>query len=151
MEFDMINSFRGKYNFLSNFYPVTIYPTDTEDLYPDFTYPSVEHAFQAAKTDSINEKKWIANAASPVIAKRLGRQVTLRKDWHEIKLGEMICLVYEKFKDNNKLQKLLLDTGDEELVEGNNWNDCYWGVCRGRGENHLGKILMNIRRKLNND
>lgn len=39
----------------------------------------------------------------------------------------------------------LATSGNEELVEGNNWNDTYWGVCKGVGENHLGKILIRIR------
>ena len=37
------------------------------------------------------------------------------------------------------------DTNNEELIEGNTWNDTYWGVCNGRGQNHLGKILMKVR------
>lgn len=36
-------------------------------------------------------------------------------------------------------------TAEELLVEGNNWNDTFWGVCRGRGENNLGRILMKVR------
>lgn len=47
-----------------------------------------------------------------------------------------------------KLRSQLLSTGTAELVEGNWWNDRYWGVCNGRGENHLGKILMRIREEL---
>lgn len=43
------------------------------------------------------------------------------------------------------LQAKLLETGNEELVEGNYWGDTFWGVCRGRGENHLGKLLMKVR------
>lgn len=39
----------------------------------------------------------------------------------------------------------LLATGSAELIEGNVWNDTFWGVCRGRGQNHLGRILMEVR------
>jgi len=34
------------------------------------------------------------------------------------------------------------------LIEGNTWGDTYWGVCRGRGSNNLGKLLMKIREVL---
>lgn len=40
---------------------------------------------------------------------------------------------------------MLLKTGDEELVEGNTWGDTFWGVCKGKGRNELGKILMKVR------
>jgi len=40
---------------------------------------------------------------------------------------------------------MLLQTGDEELIEGNKWGDRFWGVCKGKGKNNLGKILMKIR------
>jgi hypothetical protein len=34
---------------------------------------------------------------------------------------------------------------DARLVEGNTWNDRYWGVCRGVGQNKLGHLLMKLR------
>ena len=42
----------------------------------------------------------------------------------------------------------LLDTGDTELIEGNNWHDTFWGVCKGKGQNNLGKILMEVRKDI---
>jgi len=42
----------------------------------------------------------------------------------------------------------LLQTGDAKLVLNNKWNDKFWGVCRGVGENWLGKILMEVRDEL---
>ena len=38
--------------------------------------------------------------------------------------------------------------GNEELIEENWWNDTFWGVCRGVGKNHLGQILMKIRKEI---
>jgi predicted NAD-dependent protein-ADP-ribosyltransferase YbiA (DUF1768 family) len=55
--------------------------------------------------------------------------------------------VREKFK-NEELAQLLIDTDDHELIEGNWWHDYFWGVCNGKGENHLGKILMDVREEL---
>ena len=46
--------------------------------------------------------------------------------------------------------KVLLDTGEEILEEGNTWHDTYWGVDlkTGEGKNMLGSILMRVRNEL---
>lgn len=136
-----IESFAGEYRFLSNFYPS---PIRVDGL----LYPTVEHAFQAAKTPDVGEKRKIAEARSPGRAKSLGRKVRLRKDWESVKVGIMKQLVLLKFRENPELEELLLATGDAELVEGNTWNDRFWGVCNGYGKNHLGKALMSVRAQL---
>jgi len=59
----------------------------------------------------------------------------------------MTDLVRQKFS-NPQLAKQLLDTKDFELIEGNTWGDTFWGVCSGKGQNNLGKILMQIRNEL---
>lgn len=133
----MINSFRGSYEFLSNFYPATV---EYEGLF----YPTVEHAFQAAKTVSVYQRAGILGRSTPALAKRMGRQVTLRPNWEDIKIRIMESLVRQKFRDK-ELKEKLLATGNEELIEGNWWGDTFWGVCRGEGHNHLGKILMKTR------
>lgn len=46
------------------------------------------------------------------------------------------------------LTRALMATGNAELVEGNTWNDTFWGICNGTGENHLGKLLMKVRANL---
>lgn len=138
-----IDRFVGKYAFLSNFYPSPI-------SYGGISYPTVEHAYQAQKTQDQKLRTQISMLDTPGNAKRMGRVLPLRPDWSdEFKLGIMYWLVKEKFEDSD-LEKLLLETGDAELVEGNNWNDTYWGVRSydGEGENHLGKILMRVRQEL---
>ena len=62
----------------------------------------------------------------------------------------MYEIVKEKFTQHEDLKRRLLETGDEELQEGNNWYDTYWGVDihTGKGLNMLGKILMRIREEL---
>lgn len=57
-----------------------------------------------------------------------------------------ICMT--KFMQHTDLKTMLLATGDSILIEGNQWNDRYWGMVDGSGENHLGRILMDIRKKL---
>lgn len=136
----MICSFTGRYNFLSNFYPCSIY-------HCGIRYPSVEHAYQAAKTFDKKMRKKIARFRTAGAAKKAGRLVELRKDWEDIKLHVMNALLLEKFHDKELAQRLI-DTGDQELVEGNTWGDKYWGKCDGEGENHLGKLLMRVRQYL---
>lgn len=135
-----ITSFKGEYEFLSNFYPVII------DFEGDL-YGTLEHAFQAAKTTNPEERAKVRTAATPGKAKYAGKRVTLRPDWESVKLQIMEDLLRQKFSIQPfKFQ--LLYTRDAELVEGNTWNDTFWGVCRGKGLNHLGKLLMKIRDEL---
>lgn len=111
-------------------------------------YPSVEHAFHAAKTLNREYKIKIANIPTPSHAKRIGKILDIRSDWEEVKIQIMTEIVHCKFTQNPILKKRLLNTGNAELIEGNTWNDTFWGVCRGKGENWLGKILMQVREEL---
>jgi ribA/ribD-fused uncharacterized protein len=81
---------------------------------------------------------------TPDQAKRLGRAIACRPSWDQIKDDIMYEIVWSKFT-NIELRELLLATGDEEIVEGNDWGDQYWGVCDGIGLNKLGQTLMQIR------
>lgn len=136
----MIAEFEGKYAFLSNFYSSPI-------LYDGIVYPTNEHFFQAMKTLDQEERKKIAAAETPGQAKRLGRHVKLRTDWEQIKVDVMRTGLMLKFTDANLAQRLI-DTGDEELIEGNWWGDRFWGQCEGIGRNMLGQLLMELREKL---
>jgi hypothetical protein len=142
----MIDDFRMQNYFLSNFYPHIIFAGPHH-----ITYPTLEHAYQAAKTDSLVEATSISKAASPGFAKRLGRQVKLIDNWDAVKDAVMLRLLIIKFADP-VLNSLLEATANEELVEGNYWHDNYWGhcfcaKCKLPGENKLGKMLMQIRNK----
>ena len=139
----MIDFFDGEYAFLSNFYNASC-------IFEDKFYPTVEHAFQAAKSLDQAERDWIAAAGSPGLAKRLGRRVNLRPDWEKVKFDVMEECLRSKFADPVLKQKLLA-TGDEELVEGNYWHDNTYGNCSCErckdvvGRNMLGNILMKLR------
>lgn len=137
----MIDEFSGPYRYLSNFYPSLVVLDGVE-------YPTVEHAYQAAKTLDPNERRHILTAATPGRAKRLGRRVHLRPDWEEVKVQVMAKLVWQKFSRHPELRRQLLATGGQRLAEGNSWGDVFWGVCGGRGQNYLGRILMRVRSKL---
>lgn len=137
----MIDSFTGKYRFLSNFYLCRV-------RYMSISYRSAEHAYQASKTNKRSERKRIRQAPTPALAKKLGQRILLREDWDTTKVGVMQAIVRSKFEQSPRLRKKLLATENERLVEGNWWNDTFWGVCNGRGENHLGRILMKVREEL---
>lgn len=139
----LITSFSGEFEFLSNFYPVDL-------LVDGILYHSSEAAFQAAKTSDISQKIRISDAKTPGEAKRLGRQVTMRRDWEEKKDKVMFDLLRKKFTRGTDLAKRLDATGDAVLVEGTKWHDQYWGVCtcpkcHGEGRNILGQLLMTVR------
>lgn len=74
----------------------------------------------------------------------MGNEVPLRSDWEKVKVDIMRKIVKSKFTDI-ELMKKLKATGDAELVEGNTWKDFFWGICNDRGQNWLGRILMEIR------
>ena len=139
----MIDRFDGEYAFLSN-YSASPFRIDY------VLFPTMEHYFQANKADNRNDYLHIAYAPTPGEAKRLGRKIRLRSDWEEIKDKVMLTGLRKKFADP-ELRKLLLATGDEELIEGNYWGDTYWGVCNGVGQNKLGKLLMQVREEIKNN
>lgn len=129
----IIDKFEGDFAFLSNF-----------DKHDGWT---VEHYYQAAKTD---DPEWVAKillAPTPAKAKKLGRQAPLRKTWENEKVVVMLSLLRLKFR-KTALAKKLLATGNAELIEGNWWGDTFWGVCKGQGKNMLGKLLMQVRAEL---
>jgi ribA/ribD-fused uncharacterized protein len=136
----MINSFRGEYYFLSNFYnaPVT---------YQGVTYQNNEAAFQAQKCVNECIKSSFATLSASD-AKHFGRKVTLRNDWEQVKVAIMQEIVDAKFDQNHDLAEKLIMTGNEYLEEGNTWGDRIWGTVNGVGQNNLGKILMKTRERL---
>lgn len=137
-----INRFREEYAFLSNFWeaPVT---------YRGLTYGSGEAAFQAQKCMTEAEKLPFTEMR-PAKAKKAGRQVQLRPDWEQVKVGIMEEIVRAKFTRNEDLKWRLLATGEAVIEEGNTWHDLCWGVDAktGEGQNHLGRILMQVRAEL---
>ena len=137
----MIASFSGEYRFLSNFYVAEVW-------YEGVRYRSSEHAFQAAKTLCTAERAKVAAAKGPGEAKRLGRCLSLRHDWEDIKVDVMRAVVRDKFMRHADLREKLLATGSQVLVEGNSWGDKVWGVCKGKGTNWLGRVLMEVRGEL---
>ncbi len=141
----IIDSFTGKYGFLSNFYKNVL-------VIDGISYSTLEHAFQSVKTLSIFEKRKIANKNTAKKAKIYGQTVKLRKGWEKIKIRVMKKLLVRKFKNEN-LRNKLLETGNKILIEGNYWHDNFWGNCMcesccDTGRNELGNLLMDVRQKI---
>jgi N-glycosidase YbiA len=140
-----ITAFRGEFAFLSNFYPHAV-------TFEGETYPTAEHAFQAAKTLDPAERQKVRDAVTPAVAKRLGKKVALRDGWDTVRFTVMEQVVAAKFSDPD-LARLLLATGERELIEGNTWRDTIWGCIQDKngnwkGRNELGKTLMRLRATL---
>jgi ribA/ribD-fused uncharacterized protein len=147
----LIDRFKDPWGFLSNFYPCSV-------VLDEVTYPSVEHAYQAAKTLNLKEReKFLYAGVTAGRAKRMGKAISdsgkLRPDWKEVNIGIMRDLLMQKFYPTI-LRRKLISTFTAELVEGNNWHDLFFGVCDGtcrqgphepEGLNHLGRILMEVR------
>lgn len=133
-----ILEFKGRYFFLSNFFPSQVF-------YNGKYFRNAEAAFQSEKCPKRADEFCELN---PSEAKKLGRRVTLRNDWEEVKDSVMYEVCLAKFTQNQDLAEKLVSTGDAYLVEGNTWGDKVWGVCNGIGENRLGKIIMMIRDKI---
>lgn len=144
----MISQFKDEYACFSNFYIET-----------DGTH--VEGEFQAAKATTLADKHMVLYSDSahtiwrkPRDTKKVGRAIKLRSDWEQVKYQRMYGLVYTKFLDWADLGETLLSTGNQQLIEGNNWNDTEWGMVMNSaghlvaGENHLGRILMRVREEL---
>jgi len=143
----MINSFRGENAFLSNYHPTVV-------EYEGEKYSTVEHAYQAAKTLELDLRRQIQHADTPGKAKELGQKVPLRHGWQEgLKFDVMRELLHQKFQIE-KYKDRLLATENRYLEEGNWWHDNIFGNCtcikceNVHGENMLGKLLMEVRTKL---
>lgn len=117
-----ITAFTGEYYFLSNYCtcPITI---------DGLTYRSAEAAFQAAKCN-VPIDRAVFCTVPPNVAMAIGRKIKLRKGWEKERDGIMADIIHAKFSQNPGFAQALIDTGDAELIEGNTWNDNYWGMCR---------------------
>ena len=144
-EQNKIEFFKDEWGKFSNFYPVVIY-------YEQLNFPSVEHAYVAAKSLDFNFRKKVSELPSDKanIAKSMGRKIKLRSDWDIVKLALMQRFLMQKFTCG-EFKSLLLSTNDMIIEEGNYWHDNYWGICHCPkcqdkvGLNHLGKLIMKVR------
>lgn len=107
----MINKFRGEYNWLSNFASCKV-------VYKGINYPSIENAYQSAKSDDIKWKKF-CSTHNAIIVKKCSHKIPLIESWNKIKLSIMEELLRQKFIFNDYYKKKLIETKDEYIEEGN--------------------------------
>lgn len=148
---DVIDSFRGRHSFLSNFYHHTI-------TYKGIQFRSTETAYQMEKIygpdldGQTDDVKNLFATVSSTESKAMGKNKA-KADWRERSLQVMLDVLRIKFSQS-PMRNLLLDTGDSVLVEGNNWHDDFYGTCScgncPPGANWLGRLLMRVRDELNN-
>lgn len=143
-----ISAFEGEYKFLSNFSPASV-------VWDGLRFSTVEHAYQAAKTNNKLQRIAIRDCETPGNAKRLGQRVELVPHWDTRKIIVMHGLLWQKFRGplSGPLSSDLLATGNANLIEGNTWHDNFWGECNckrcpGVRENWLGRLLMITREDL---
>ncbi|MBQ7849191.1 MAG: DUF1768 domain-containing protein [Clostridia bacterium] len=137
-----VNRFHRQYEFLSNAFSAPV-------CWEGLTYLSAEAAFQAAKLTTRQDRLPFTTMPSGK-ARRPGRLLTPRPDWETYQLQAMEEIVRAKFTQNASLAEQLLATGDAKLINGNKWDETFWGIDlrTGGGENHLGRILMQVREEL---
>lgn len=138
----MIKCFEKEYRWLSNMYPCKIVLRGIE-------YRTVEHAYQSEKNDSKDWKRFCSLSKNPRFVKIKSKEVKLVENWDEKRLIVMKFCIDQKFS-KEPFRRLLLNTGDQEIQEGNDWGDTFWGVDKksGVGQNNLGKIIMEKRKNL---
>lgn len=138
-------STRAAYGCFSNFAPYPISINGKE-------WRTVEHYFQAQKYPGTNYEEAIRLAPTATQAVRMSWNKNIvqhkRSDWDEVKDNVMRHAVLAKFQQHEAIRQRLLETGDAVLVE-HTERDAYWGDGGdGSGKNMLGKILMEVRKKL---
>lgn len=156
---DAFIGFYGEADIASNFFAAT-YRVDGR------RFPTVEHGFQYEKAKFFNDREAmdkILNAQSPGQAKKIGREVNgfLDKVWSKVRYEKMYLHVKEKYQQNPRLARLLIDLRKRQngkprfFVEGSK-SDKVWGcgiakedliaqrdaIISGKtpGENKLGRI-----------
>lgn len=138
---------------MTRYFPFSNFQLSNVKLEDGFTYRTVEHGYQAAKTLSELGRREIRTARTAADAKRLGRSVDLRPGWDSMKLGVMEDLLRQKFAPGTEFARALCEFTDP-IVEYNYWHDQYWGDCdcpRHKnipGQNQLGKLLTKLRTEL---
>lgn len=134
----MITCFEGDYYFLSNSYNS---PFEMHNI----IFPTVDHYYNAMKTSNYEDFLTISQLSTTQEVYELIQILDIRDDWYDVRDRIMEYGLHKKF-ENYPLRGQLLDTGNCEIINGNN-SDRYWGIIleTKKGENKLGKLLMKLR------
>ena len=109
-----------------------------------------EAAFQASKDP--NNKKYInklKNMQKAYNAKLYGNKIKVTDpNWEQNKVKIMTGILLEKVKQNDDIKETLLKSGLKPIIQYNKI-DNFWGSgIDYKGQNHIGKIWMQIRLKI---
>lgn len=136
----VVSGFVGEYAWLSNYYPCPV-------TYEGRSYLSSEAAYHASKFPEEQRDAFTTLGADE--SKKLSRRLTVDPAWWDARKRRVMReIMVAKFSQNPDLGQKLQATGDRELIELNWWNDQYWGVFQGQGDNVLGQVLMDVRAEL---
>lgn len=135
---------KKKYGYLSNFSPHGFFLNDKK-------WKTLEHYFQASKYEHIPEYyEKIQFCNTPFEAAMLGRnkKIPLCYNWEKEKENVMRRGLDAKFRTHEGIKTLLIQTGDDVLIEDSPL-DNYWGIGQAKmGKNRLGILLMELRKEL---
>lgn len=138
---DPINFLENRFHYLSPFSAHRI------EIWGE-VFPTVEHAYQAAKIKPGVERDAIKNAPSPLDAWRLGQKYKNNPDLRvsdfdkDVVMEELFCAKMQQHPD---IVKVLKESGDSELLKFID-TDYYWGTGKDRtGQNQMGKLWMKLR------
>lgn len=149
-----ISRFKGEqYGFLSSMTPLRNGVATRDGVVVD----SVEIGYQADKFAPSETRDKVLHMPNGYAAKSLANKLVRkgeakeRDDWYDSgKLQAMRWYVRQKFGRNPDVAELLVETGEQTLVEGNRRDD-FWGACPSgetgvlMGRNELGILLMDTR------
>ena len=126
-------------------------PFDNPLVVDGVSYPAVENYYQAMKLyeDDIEGRKLLASV-SPRKSKTLVREMKTRELSESERIRNMRFALEHKYTNSSSWGKKLLETGNEEIIEYNNWGDTFFGfdIEKGEGKNVLGLLLMARREEL---
>lgn len=117
-------------------------------------YPTAEHAYQAGKARKDAVREWILSAPTPSLLAMAAHGLytwDVAPGWSRNKFDRMRRVLRAKFTQHQDLRELLLATGALRLVEigrVDNEVNRLWGEIRGKGQNMLGVLLMELRSAL---
>jgi ribA/ribD-fused uncharacterized protein len=132
------------YGAFSNLYRCTV-------VVDGITYPTAEHAYQAAKARTQPVRDWLLAAPSPALVAMAAHGLytwDIVPNWSKLKVERMQTVLRAKFSQHAELRALLVGTGSARLVEAGTVDNAVnrmWGEVNGIGKNTLGKLLMQIR------
>ncbi len=129
-------------------------------LLDELVWPTAEHYFLGMQFTDANVVERIRCAPTPDDAAQIAKPGLFRRlsgsfrraqrvDWERLRSVYMTRALYTKCRTYPDIATHLLSTGTRKIIE-NSLYDYYWGCGRDlRGQNIYGKILMDIREKLN--